>query len=372
MNEAIQERIKETIRELDTLALFHLSLASRELFHSNFWYWLSKTGTDGPRKLYRALTAEEDDDRLSSVTFHREVSRETRKSATADLVASLDGDTAILVVENKLKDIPRKEQLERLVTAFGPDDPRFLVVTPLPDEMLGYFRDDESLSAWIHLKYGDFAARIREQFLPNDNSYHDGLIREYIQLLTHLNDLSQQLFETTSRESYDFIKEQNPDLFETLDRVKLWELYQRIRGSHMARSIGDRLKNRGLDVNPVISINHKKATLDFKLHLENADNKKQSGIGIQIEGNQYRRILEMPKDCDEAAKMLLDQGTWFRWDGKKSPEKQLCKYGSTFRYQYEKLQVGPNSSSRTDLSYESLADRIANDMQRAPVDILRT
>lgn len=371
-NSKLQISIQEIVEKLDKLALFHLSLASRELFHSNFWYWLSTIGSDGPRKLYRALAVEDDTDHVPSVVFRREVRRKENKSATADLVAMSGDYTALLVVENKLKDIPRKEQLQRLSTAFESDSPLFVVVTPLPPEMLDDLRQDESLSQWSYLQYGKLAEKIRELFLPTGNSYHDALIHEYIHLLTHLSALSQALFRSSHQKSYDFVKDQDPNLFDALNRVKLWELYQRIRGSDMARYIGAKLKERGIDVNPVVGINHKKATIDFKLFLETENQVKSSAIGIQIEGNQYRKILEMPNNCDVEAKKLIEQGIWFIPRTEKSLDRQLCKYGSTFRYQYEKIQVGSGSSDSAELSFDSLANRIALDLQQAPFDILKT
>ncbi len=127
------KRIKEILKQLDTEPLFHLSMASKELFHSNFWYWLSTL--DAPATWNLFVNGPPPD----GLTFHRESQGielsdgQKPKRPRCDLAAESNGITH-LAIENKFKDIAKPTQLARLSSSFDRRTTRFVVVSLVPPE----------------------------------------------------------------------------------------------------------------------------------------------------------------------------------------------------------------------------------------------
>ena len=48
--------IQNTIEKLKSSPLFYLFLSSRELFHTNFWFWLSTINETETIKLFSSIT----------------------------------------------------------------------------------------------------------------------------------------------------------------------------------------------------------------------------------------------------------------------------------------------------------------------------
>jgi len=89
---------QELIKELKNSVLYAMSLGSKELFHTNFWAWLLEQD-DGFLKVFFPL-----------VNLQRPLAV-FREQGNRDLtIRSREGLDA-LVVENKLKSLPREEQL---------------------------------------------------------------------------------------------------------------------------------------------------------------------------------------------------------------------------------------------------------------------
>lgn len=96
---------KQISKILDCLGenpLFHLMLGSRELFHSNFLFWLMD---QDKRLIGRLLEVTVDD---------ADQCRIEREKYGVDLaILDLSTDRILAVVENKVKDMPRRDQLEQ-------------------------------------------------------------------------------------------------------------------------------------------------------------------------------------------------------------------------------------------------------------------
>lgn len=92
--------------------MFQLSLSSKELFHSNFLYWISQTDKIAFKEIITTLYAqgEGEFDELSEWPDKFEVKREYNNY---DLCVLDKNRNIWFVIENKVKSIPSLSQLER-------------------------------------------------------------------------------------------------------------------------------------------------------------------------------------------------------------------------------------------------------------------
>ena len=127
--------IGNILQSLEHSSMFHLSLGSKELFHSNFLYWLSIVDWDAfilvARKLagvecfwWEYLYKRSDDRDENEIEVRREfhnfdlsiyvcVNREPPKEGSMEVKETW---IPVLVLENKIKSLPRYEQLQEYTT----------------------------------------------------------------------------------------------------------------------------------------------------------------------------------------------------------------------------------------------------------------
>ena len=128
MSENINTDYKEAIEYLRTSPMFNLSLSSKELFHSNFLYWIWKLDSTAFKCLIAKLLNVSTDDLEWGDNW--EVAREYKsfdlcvKDKSDELECYNPGDdnegnkqtpNIYLVIENKVKSIPYKAQLSKYV-----------------------------------------------------------------------------------------------------------------------------------------------------------------------------------------------------------------------------------------------------------------
>ena len=111
MNTELKEKIEKS-------PMFQLSLGSKELFHTNFLYWLWKAEPNAFWRIMGSFGIKTDD--KGSLVVMREwehfdlsiVHVTDRKKKGKDGKIEIF-DTIVAVIENKVKSIPRIEQLEK-------------------------------------------------------------------------------------------------------------------------------------------------------------------------------------------------------------------------------------------------------------------
>ena len=123
MCEKTNKAYEEAINYLKTSPMFNLSLSSKELFHSNFLYWIWKLDPNAFKSLMAMLLNISTDDLKWENNW--EVVREYKSFDLCvkycDRTEDVDGKTKIvsgdvlLVIENKVKSIPYKTQLKKYV-----------------------------------------------------------------------------------------------------------------------------------------------------------------------------------------------------------------------------------------------------------------
>lgn len=313
-----------TIEKLKASPLFYLFLSSRELFHSNFWFWLSTLNKIETAKLFSNKEISKDN------IFKREYNQINREfKASVDLY--IEGKIAI---ENKVKDFPTSSQLERIKQSFGENDIEFVLTTL-------FWTDDLSFEGWTVKTYRAISNSIEPTKFTN-NTYYQSLIFDYKYFTFNLSELSEQL---EIRQEYDFAISINKALYGKLNEIKLWEGYQKLRASHLLIHFG---KSNTYNVTTAYGINNQKATIDFIVDL-----KCGYKLGIQIEDIQYRKFI-IGKKAGKFAENLIENNLFFNNKFSGRGNKPYLNYGNSFKYQYEKIQKS---------NFNDLFEKINNDIQ---------
>lgn len=316
--------IDTTIEKLKATPLFYLFLSSRELFHSNFWFWLSTLNKTETAKLFS------DKPITNDITFKREHNQSNGEfKASVDLYVKDK-----FAIENKVKDFPTSSQLDRIKQSFGKSDIDFVLTTL-------FWTNDLSFDGWIVKTYRTISDSIEPSKFTND-LYYQRLISDYKQFTLNLSELSEQL---EIKQEYDFANSLNEVLYGKLNEIKLWEGYQKLRASHLLIHFA---KSNTHNISTAYGINNQKATIDFVIDLQ--DGYK---IGIEIEDIQYRKFV-IGKKAGKFAENLIGNNLFLNNTFSGRGKKSYLNYGESFKYQYEKIER---------LTFNLLFEKISKDIQ---------
>ena len=263
-----------TVQELKKSFIFNASLGSKELFHSNFWAWL----IDKDKSIASSIFGFNFLD-LNEVQVEREVGSKNDK---IDLL--IKEFEHRFVIENKIKSIPNKEQLERYTEAVNRNG--IFIEGVLTGIKEPHF---ELPNNWRFLSYSEIAENLRNYRERNNllsplNPY-DEIVDEYIDVINSIDEhLNRRLVET---ESYlDF----NPG---DLAEIRFDDVYKKFKASEFIRyyqfifPLGITLMPLGYEFKIKLDYNNKNSTISFEI--SNIVN--DVTIGIQIEGRQYRYFV---------------------------------------------------------------------------------
>jgi len=300
--------LTHTIQRLKASPLFYLFLSSRELFHSNFWLWLSEVNKKETIQLFSKKIPTED------LQFIREFNQKFGENkAKIDLYIA-----NAVVIENKVKDFPTAEQMHRIKMAFSGKDVEFVLATL-------FCFDELNFEGWNIITYREISEKISPERFATD-PYHLHLINDYKSFLSHLAELAEQL---EIKQAYNFAIAFEPEVFRQLNGIKLWEGYQKMRASHLLYQF-EPFNIHGVKTG--YSVNNQKATIDFVVQIIEDFN-----VGIQIENDQYRKFVSS-KNAGGFASALIQNEIFLNSAFKGRGNKPFLNYGEHFKYQYTLLE----------------------------------
>lgn len=240
--------------------MFKFSLSSRELFHSNFLEWLAIVNNNGFKNLMDKLVG-------NCITWpeHWRVKREFQKLDLCILAYDNQQDfdqendkkaTIILVIENKVKSMPYKEQLveyEQKVDSWNKKNKkgkskkecRFILLTLA--EVFPEKRIIENNKIWKIIGYKSLSKDIKDCFLNNGvynsttNSLHSEIINDYCQFVSNLSSLVSIWYNEEFRWDspflyYNKISNKSRDFFaeyEEARKIRIHDLYQKLKFSQI-------------------------------------------------------------------------------------------------------------------------------------------
>ena len=347
------KNLENSIGDLKKSPLFYLFSSSKEQFHSNFWIWLSILNKDESIKLFS-------DKKINFPKFKREHTQKNEETDNAkiDLIVFQENTNQIrkkkeeqliphIVIENKVKDFPKADQLMRIKKSFDniSNNVEFILTT------LFWKKDlkDEIAKDWKIITYREISEAIESTNFTND-TYYQNLINDYKRFTSLLADISENLNVT---KNYDFFQSVDEYLFRNLNDIQFWESFLKIRASDLLFQFGKISKHKEVDTH--YSINRKKATINFFIKIN-----EEYKIGITLEDNQYRKVIEGSRP-NQFSKKLLEKGLFFDKEWKSPKEKkELLSYKPKWKYQYDEINKIE--------TYKDLFNRINNDINEIKKD----
>lgn len=366
--------LNEKIQKLRNSLTYQMSLGSKELYHSNVWAWLINTDSNFVKCFFDNINPE---DLVPGGTIREEEHR--------DVTIHLKNGK-VLVIENKLKSIPSIEQLEKyskdlsnkfsngLLTGF--ETPRIVDQNTQMVNGTSY--------PWKFKPYNEIAAEITK-CLNNTESevikQNKSVIESYCKDLEYLYFLVNSTLKENNNKLIHFYNNEYEDL-------GINDLINKINGSCFMKSFEENVLSNSKLVEELGLIeqngfylaqgfNNKQITLDFKYTTSN--NNLDFTIGIQIQGNQFRRFVVINNGTKDPSIIFNKfKSSYFDenyYGEKKNKERKIhlpgivepkrtsltrkySQYNGNFVYQYFDLD-------KTDNSFETILELLINDLRIA-------
>ena len=341
--------------------LYQMSLGSKELYHSNVWAWLMEMDNN----FINAFFYEFDASLYSSIKIFRE-------KHNRDILIYLDTKDSsarkntILVIENKIKTLPEKSQLEKYSEDL--DGYKFSkavftgLINPL-DDIVKITRNGRVFE-WVFESYESIAQKIKNIALKsNSEEIKNNLskVLEYVEIIECMSKiLKEKLYNAKDVLSYCYNDE-------GLNSIRLHSLYLMLKGADFLDYIKKRksqipLPNKNLYLDIHQSFNNGKATIDVRYSNKTENSTEWLVLGVQIEGYQYRLIAEKNKSAHSSEEIYQEfEKNWFNTrELSKRMRKKYCQYVKDYCFVYQY-----NDINDTNNKYETIFSNIVEDLTRA-------
>lgn len=374
----MEEDYIEKIDELKESPLYNLSMSSLENFHTNFLVWL---GNKHPEQMWTLLTGEQETP--PKIKFE---AQKNCGNCKFDLCVEKDRQI-ILVLENKIKSYPTEEQLEKYNEGIEHNKGNFS--NDCKKILLTLFPCNLKLKGlnWKPVYYADFFKN--NPFMPNSQefSYHNELIKDYFNLIKNLYIIINKYDENITHTKYDMY-----DISKNYEAIKFKNIYIKYRTfelmnfikQYVEESVTENIKfstdfsnsNEGI-------INIEKKYIIEKTKTNNKKDNYDFILSIQIQGSQYRYCLvcldgkqENNKKRFDFAESLKGNKYWFNdtennYNIRKNNPYQTLGNGNKYLsykpdriYQYKKIENFESKKNLADVTYESIATQVLEDIQR--------
>ena len=318
--------MEKLVEELKKSVMFNLSLASKELFHSNFLSFLF----------------EKDKSLFAKIAGLGNFKTETVKREFKHIDIEITGkDGTKYLIENKVKDIIDEKQIKKIEDRFqkGEYAKNFLFSL-----LGGTLEGLERKPYWEEISYRNIEKVLRKQDFKDEliNSMKD----DYCRFMCNMITLIEDLFKNCSTYTL-FAKNET---VEKLKEIRLHDVFMKYGASHFMREFKKINKDSSIETGTFLS--NSLAGMDF------AKTKKGIRYGIQIQGEQYRKFII----SNEKTRNSFAKDGWFNPEWRSPQKLPYCIFTDkkgpdlTFWYQYEK------KSMIVDIPYKALAEKIKKDL----------
>ena len=334
------------LKELQENPMFKFSMSSLELFHSNFLEWLFDQNYSAFLKCF-GMEVETNKEYTIEREFclgSNKIDGKKKNWITDIAVFAKDKNNddekyrseLVLIIENKIKSLPSKGQLEAQAKLSGNCKKVLLTLFDLPTD---YILHGFTVVKYKDLIEKDLIENIREQY--KDNAYFKPYIDDYCKMVETL----QQIIDNDdvvkkNKEGYFTFHHHSKDL-ETCGMQDAFRKYQTAQLVQKANNVfGEEYKNVPIETGVWFANKHACANVFLKL-------KEDLQVGVQIEHDQFRVSFEgkaieklYQGECLKDDKYNFLDKIWNDWlkgrsDGRK---KDNCRYGKYFVYRYVRIQ----------------------------------
>ena len=363
MNKKTTSIIEEQLQRLNRSPLFAISLSGKELSHSNFWAWLLEQEVEGKHPFIEVFIPDFYQNGCTFISVEREKEH-------VDLTITYKNEaneTEVLIIENKIKSIPTKEQLKRYEEKIGK---QHLTITGILTGLYASL-DIKELGKWSFLSYQEIANRIM-----NIQELHATMdFADYIYQYAEDIEVLYNLFQSKMKQNKGKYIIRDEDL----EKIRYSDIYVKLKGSEFMEEINKRLTFEVYKdwAKPVcgFSFNHKKPTLSivFSQRIDEDPTKEIGIIGVQIEGDQFRiyggasqegnyeeeTVINKLYDCDYFKRNFAEEIA--KQNRTSKMKNNYCKYGNDAAkychcYQYWKID---------NFSYDAIIDELMKQMKIA-------
>lgn len=230
--------IVNIIDELKNNPMFRLSLGSKELFHSNFLEFLWEYDMDDTKHGMFFKMLDEIDCKIKIERDDKFTYVLSREKENFDICIYHKEGRKIcydLIIENKVKSIPRKDQLDSYydkatLKTQDKKDPIFLLLS-LVDEFP--CKNELDKNRWIVANYNDLCNAIRKVY---SNSKHSNYIKDYCNFIEIMSCLQKEMVTDFEIQEY-----YNGDQLKKYKELRIHDLYIKLRGSLFLTKLKEKL-----------------------------------------------------------------------------------------------------------------------------------
>jgi hypothetical protein len=271
------ETVKTLCEALEKEPLFHISLGSKELFHSNFLAWFADCFPDLAASVFRPWAVP---------MVGTQASPSERESGHLDLILHLP-DLAPIAIENKVFSVPSEEQLDHHAEdtlakreAEGTSYARVLLSLMSP----GWTR----YNGWQLLSYRELSEMLCSQVAPIRavDPFAGDLVEHYIVLISRLAELLELLGTPAQDEPLLLNRTVNG----YLERARVSAGVQKARASCVARELCKAVAEKGWsDIHIKYDFTNGMSLLEgFCRQRMGVSDPSGDALGWQLQGTQYR------------------------------------------------------------------------------------
>ena len=306
--EELVSKLKILFKGVKRSPIYNLSMADKELFHSNMLAWIFEEYPKVVKELFK----------VEDEVLIKQVDRERKHF---DLLITYN-DKSHIVVENKVKSIPSKAQLDRYtesaskVAELEKTDTTFFLLSLIKPNWIENFdnqdsnNNQESVFLWKYISFEDVVLSI-SKIKPFQSPYYEFLINDYIVYCTFLINCVKVLEE--NKDTY-FLQRIGDNRFDSM--LIKWHysiMMERIleKGYFQNKHQKDFIVNSGeigkIKVGSSIAPKSKKGILEFH-YIVDFEKKNKDELnsllfyGIQIEGNEFRIFIDFSRNKEHYCK----------------------------------------------------------------------
>jgi len=263
-------KIREIANNLKKTPIFNLSLSSKELFHSNFLYWLSLEYPTEVSKFFADLYE------IKSLGIEKDSQK--REENNIDFQFSYKDGTTVYF-ENKVKSMPIKNQLEKYSEKIKVQNRSIFILLSLTKPNF-----DSTLLGWKYLSYKEYNDDFLKK-LKTKKQYHNSLIEDYTNLVDNLIEI-EKICEVESTQTFDFhiTIEENEDIAGNelyyMKELRLHDLFLKKKYENLLILLKNEINNRKIKLQEIYT------TSDFKggedqIYFESGLTHSQGFIGFK-------------------------------------------------------------------------------------------
>jgi len=310
--------MNDDLKALEKNPLFQMSLGSKELFHSNFLAWILNEDKNFSKEFISQLTG------INNIKSFTSPSRE---KMNIDLQFSLifnDDSEQLIVIENKVKSLPNRKQLEKykkkiegIITKQRKKkgnkdkkilDPKFYLLSLIEP---AFPLDKE----WKFISYSALADALKKTL--EKKSIPDGEnILKVSNVITSYIIFAKSLDKLFVGKSIDFEKDEfdfnEKDVIKPYKDLRIHDLFLKLTYQQIAEEIKNKVENEFSELEVSSDWNEFKecegglfigtgftrgtSIIEFKYNLkklDNSDNPLIVVLGIQLQGNMFKYIIEL-------------------------------------------------------------------------------